>query len=61
MKVIKKSYETQVTCSKCGAVLIYDSSDIYVGCDMEGNFLCCVTCPDCNHNIDVWNTIRNSV
>jgi ssDNA-binding Zn-finger/Zn-ribbon topoisomerase 1 len=53
MRVVKKSYETQITCTKCKAELIYDSGDIHLEGDMEGEWGYCVTCPECGKNIKV--------
>lgn len=53
MKVLKKSSETQITCSKCNAELLYDSGDIHLVGDMEGDWNYCVTCPECDKNIKV--------
>lgn len=53
MRVVKKSYETQITCPKCKAELIYESGDIHLVGDMESNWDYCVTCPECGKNIKV--------
>lgn len=53
MKVIKKSFETQITCPKCNSELLYVSKDIHLVSDMEGNCDYCVTCPECGKNIKV--------
>ena len=44
MRVVKKSYEKQITCPKCKAELIYDSGDIHLVGDMESNWDYYVTC-----------------
>lgn len=53
MKVIQHGYEKEVVCPKCKATIVYDSSDIHLVGDMEGDWDYCVTCPDCGKNIRV--------
>lgn len=53
MRVLKKSYEKQITCPKCNAELLYVSKDIHLVGDMEGDWDYCVTCPECGKNIKV--------
>jgi len=53
MRVLKKSSETQITCPKCTAELLYGSEDIHLVGDMEGDWDYCVTCPECGKNIKV--------
>lgn len=54
MRVIKKSYETQITCPKCNEEFLYGSEDIHLVGDMESNWDYCVTCPECGKNIKVF-------
>jgi hypothetical protein len=53
MRVFKKSCETQITCPKCNAELIYGSEDIHLVGDMESDWDYCVICPECGKNIKV--------
>ena len=38
MRLLKKSYEKQITCLKCNAEFIYDSKDIHLIGDMEDDW-----------------------
>lgn len=53
MRIIKYGYEKEVTCPKCNTRLAYDSSDIHIVGDMEGDYFPSVKCPDCNHWISL--------
>ena len=49
MRVLKKSYEKQITCTRCSAELLYVSKDIH----LVGDWDYCITCPECEKNIKV--------
>ena len=53
MKVIRKGYEKEIICPKCGALLLYVQQDIHLIGDMEGDYSYCVKCPECNNNIKI--------
>lgn len=53
MRVIRKSSEKEVVCSECGSKLFYETNDIHLVGDMEGDYSYCVKCPECNNHIKV--------
>ena len=53
MKIIRRSYEKEVTCPQCEALLYYVNKDIHLVGDMEGNNNYCVKCPECRKEIKV--------
>ena len=53
MKVIRKGYETEVTCQKCKSLLYYVTKDIHLVGDMEGDYNYCVKCHECGKEIKV--------
>jgi len=53
MKVIRKGYEKEITCPKCGSLLLYVQEDIDLVGDMEGEYSYYVRCPECNNNIKI--------
>lgn len=53
MRVIRKSSEKETVCPKCGAILFYETKDIHIVGDMEGEDSYCVKCPECNNYIKV--------
>jgi len=53
MKIIRNSYEREVTCPKCKALLYYVTKDIHLVVDMEGNDNYCVKCPVCETEIKI--------
>ena len=59
MRILKKSSEKQITCFKCGATLLYESTDVHLVGDMEGEYRPCVKCPDCGNNVLVFENHIN--
>ena len=58
MKVIRHGYEKEVVCPKCKASIVYESSDVHMVGDMEGEYFPSVKCPDCNHYIELsWKNL----
>lgn len=53
MKIIRRSYEKEVTCSKCKSLLYYVTKDIHLVGDMDGDYIYCVKCPECGEEIKV--------
>ena len=54
MRILKKSSEKQITCTHCTAILFYESTDIHLSGDMEGDYRPCVKCPDCGNDVLVF-------
>ena len=50
MRVLKKSYEKQITCWGCSAVLLYANSDVSIKEDGRSY----VTCPCCGKDLLVF-------
>lgn len=54
MRILKKSSEKQIVCPNCSATLLYESTDIHLRGDMEGDYRPCVKCPDCGNDVLVF-------
>lgn len=53
MRIIRHSFEKEIVCPRCNAILYYVAQDIHSIGDMEGNYIDCVKCPECNKQIKV--------
>lgn len=53
MRVIRKSSEKEIVCPECGSTLLYETKDIHLTGDMEGEYFYCIKCSECNNHIKV--------